>query len=215
MAWECLKATKPKIFVAIPHTGTWSAEFTEFTYGRLRFIPVNFADKITTPSRAGSLTVARNMLAKAFLEDKDATHIFWLDSDIVITKPPDPNEALRLLLSCNAPIVSGLYLARQTTGFRPSMWVKVQGGYSNDFKYTGNWFSVDAIGLGCCLVQRQVFEKIPYPYFHWDDEPSEDFYFCEQCKKAGFDIKVFTEVQASHIGLLAVDFDGKVRTLRV
>lgn len=214
MAWEVTK--KPKIVIAVPHTGTWSAEFTEFTYGRLRWIPASFADKVTLPSRAGSVTVARNMLAKAFLEDKEATHVFWLDSDVVITKPPDPNEALRLLLLCNAPIVSGLYLARQTAGFKPSMWMKFQDGYSNDFKkYTGNWLSVDAVGLGCCLVQRQVFEKIPYPYFHWDDEPSEDFFWCEQCKKAGFEIKVFTEVEASHIGMLAVNIDGKVRTLRV
>ena len=64
--------------------------------------------------------------------------------------------------------------------------------------------------------KREVFEKIPYPYFKWDKEsPSEDFYFCQKAIEHGYEIRVFTDVKCSHIGMLKVKSDGSFSTLDV
>jgi GT2 family glycosyltransferase len=125
-----------------------------------------------------------------------------------------------MLLACNAPVASGLYRAKQKTGFHYAAWVKNPRG-EGYFPIQGwtagsNWIKVDAIGLGFCLLKREVFERIPHPWFKWDKPaPSEDFYFCEQLIKYGYEIRVLTDVKCSHIGTLKVHHDGTISTLEV
>jgi GT2 family glycosyltransferase len=188
----------------------------EKTWGPLRWVPLDWCEKIPLMCRVPSLPLARNILAKHAL-DAGATHLFWLDSDLVFEKPEDPNEALRLLYLCDAPIVAGLYRAKQKVGFNYAAWVKVEGGYAPIREWSGNYIRVDVTGLGCCLVKREVFEKVPKPWFKWVEEeaPSEDFAFFEKCREAGYEVRIFTEVRLSHIGALKVLSDGSVSTLDV
>jgi GT2 family glycosyltransferase len=160
------------------------------------------------------------MLAKMALDDPKTTHILWLDTDSICEEPSDPNEALRRLLWCNVPVVSGLYRAKKKGGVYPyAMWLKskTQEGYEAITGWTGNWLKVDAIGLGFCLMRREVFEKVPPPWFVWksSDGPSEDFAFCEKLIENGYEIKVFTDVKLSHAGMMKVKTDGSVSTLDV
>ena len=216
MAWEHepVKITeKPKIALLLPHRESLPAEFVESIWGPLRQVPVAWCDKIPRMCRTPSLPVARNILAQQAL-DAEATHLLWVDSDGVMETPPDPNEALRLLYQCNAPIAACLYRCKQKIGFNYAAWMKTPGGYTPIESWTGNWFPVDVTGLHFVLIKREVFEAVKKPWFHWeeDEAPSEDFYFFERAKEAGYQVRIFSEVRLSHLGELKVLSDGKVTT---
>jgi len=211
---------RPVVCICIPHTGSWNAEWVEKTYTPLKCIPTPYFDKIINLSRGSPVDVARNQFAKAVLEDKRITHLFFVDSDIIPEIPPDPNEMIFRLLSCNVPIVTGLYRARKKEGFSYAIWMEAGNEqFVPVEQWTGNFFRVDVCGAGCLLIRRDVLEKVPPPWFVWDDmkaSPSEDFMFTLKCRKYGFETWCFSEVRCSHIsGQLKVMSDGRVVTCEV
>ena len=227
-AWEALGITrerqegnrgKPRIAICVPHTGNWNAEWTEKTYGPLRFIPLDWCDKIPFLCRVPSLPLARTILVESTLQ-ANADYVFFLDTDVIIEG--DPNQALRMLYECmqgtdDVSIVSGLYRAKQKGGFNNAMWMKTEGGYAPIREWSGNFLTVDVCGLGLSLIKTEVFKKSPKPWFHWEESDgiSEDFFFMEKCHSYGFKTFVFTEVKASHVGSLKVQNSGEVGTLDV
>ena len=223
MAWEREEAKPvpvgiPRVAICVPHTGSASLEWMTTTYGPLRFIPVDWCVKNIFLGKGLPLAVQRNSLVEDALK-WGCTHVLFLDTDNVVETPPDPNEALKKLLACSEPIVSALYRAKKQEGFPYCMWMDtpdeehmtVIGGY------TGNWIQPDLIGIGFCLVRREVFEKVSKPWFKWDTlTPSEDFYFIKMARKAGYRVNVFTDVKLSHAGQMKVRAaDGSVRMLDV
>jgi len=203
---------KPKIALLLPHRGSLPAEFVESIWGPLRQIPLAWCDKVRFMNRSPSLPLVRNELAKQAL-DAGCTHFLWVDSDGVMETPPDPNEAMKLLYDCDAPIVACLYRAKQKIGFHNAAWNKTPGGYTPIDNWTGNYFPVDVTGMHFVLIKREVFENVPQPWFHWETgPPSEDFYFFEKAKEAGYEVRIFAEVRLSHLGELKVLSDGSVTT---
>ena len=218
MAWErergpVVVSEKPRIALLLPQTGNLPAEFVEKVWGPLRWVPLDWCEKIPRICRVPSLPLARNILAQQAL-DAGATHLLWVDSDGAMEAPPDPNEALRLLYQCDAPIAACLYRAKQKIGFNYAAWVKTEGGYTPIWQFSGNWFPVDVTGMHFVLIKREVFEAVKKPWFHWeeDEAPSEDFYFFERAKEAGYQVRIFSEVRLSHLGELKVLSDGSVTT---
>lgn len=215
MAWNL---TKPRIMVAIPTTEKIYLEFAIKTLVPL-YKAEDWCVKTFSFCRGVPVSVARDTLVKQALADPYVTHILFVDTDCIPEDPPDPNEALRRLYACDAPIVSGLYRAKQQIGFNYAAWMRVPGNqiaFTPIQSYTGNWFEVDAIGMGFCLIKREVFETIPPPWFPWPTEtPSEDFNFCIKAKEYGYKIMVFADVKVSHIGSLKVKTDGSITTLEM
>lgn len=213
--------TVPHVCVCVPHFGSVSLEWVESTYGPLRFVPQSDFAKSSKLSRGIlNLDTERNELVKYALEDKTVTHLLFLDTDCIIESPPDINQAVRHLLAINVPVVSGLYRAKKAKGLYPyAMWARNPGGgigYVDLQQWTGNYLKVDAIGFGFVLLKREVFEKIPFPWFVWDKPvPSEDFDFCQKMRQYGYDINVFTEVCFSHAGTMKVKTAGEVHVLDV
>ena len=162
-------------------------------------------------------------------------------------------------------IVSGLYRAKQQHGFNWAMWMHMEGavcgkcnhgskewvvgtkcpdcggvlnqksGFVPIDSWSGNWFEVDVVGMGFCMMKievvKAVLDKIKYDNdkltdilknykstidvnrfmvktpFHWDSEgeQSEDFHFLMLAKSLGYKVKVFSEVLLNHIGTLVVE----------
>ena len=220
----------PKIAICVPFNGNWIPEWVERLYLPLMYTPTSNFQKVAFLCRVPSLPVARDILVKQALSI-NCDYIFFLDSDHVTETPADPNVALNNLYQMinksknkddknykDARIVSGLYRSKQKTGFGYAMWLKYQDrGFTPIAEWTGNWLSVDTIGMGFCLIDTIVFKELPKPWFKWDesDQMSEDFYFCTQAKKQGYDIRVFTDVKLSHLGSLKVKCDGSITVMDV
>ena len=213
------KNKKPRIAIAVPYAGNFHPEWTERAYVPLRYIPVDWCDKIPILSKVPSIPVARDMLIKQSLE-LGADYTFFLDSDLLFESPKDPNVALRTLYQCmhdnpDSKIVSGLYRAKKKEGFSYAMWSKAPNdlkGYVPISEWTGNWIEVQVTGLGCCLIDNSIFKTIPKPWFSWEqkEDVSEDFYFMEKARKYGFVTRVYTDVKMSHIGTMKILSNGSI-----
>jgi len=225
-AWNDIQNDTPNIAIAISYNGNWHPEWIEKTYSHLRYFPVNWCTKINFLCKVPSISVSRDILVNQALE-ANCDYIFFMDTDHVFEMPTDPNVALNQLYQCinknkidkdgnvnkDAKIVSGLYRAKQKVGFNNAMWMKVERkGYAPIREWTGNWLEVDVVGLGCCLIDMQVFKDIERPWFKWEmkDDISEDFYFFELAKKHGYNTHIFTDVKLSHLGMLKVKSDGNI-----
>lgn len=176
---------------------------------------------------------ARNRLIEQMRDHPmKPTHIFFMDADIV----PSP-DALTRLLSHGLPIVSGLY-RRRLPPYEPMAFVKRpppqspssakqphfgvvrrgKGKVLQPISMKGPRLrNVDVVGAGCLLIRREVFEKVPAPWFtsEWREEGhlSEDFSFCEKARKVGYRIAVDTAVRPLHLEPMgiATGADGRVR----
>lgn len=217
------------ISICVPYNGDWSPEWIENIYVKLKYIPVNWARKLTLFCKVPSLPVARDILITEALK-ANSDYILFLDTDHVLENPTDSNEALKILYQCinkdkdsshldykSGKIVSGLYRAKQKIGFNYAMWLRHYEdnklkGYLPIKDWNGNWLNVNVTGMGFCLIDANIFKEIPKPWFHWEiaEDISEDFYFFEKAKQYGYDTHVFTDVKLSHIGKLKVKVDGTI-----
>lgn len=215
----------PKVAICIPFNTSWIPEWVEKMYLPLMYQPTAWCQKVAFLTRVPSVSVARNTLVEQALSI-NADYLLFVDTDIIMEQPTDPNVALNQLYQTinksnnkddknykDARIVSGLYRAKQKTGFSYAMWLKYEGkGFVAIGNWNGNWLNVDVVGLGFCLIDMQVFKEIPKPWFVWNEPSSisEDFYWCTLAKQHGFNTMVFTDVKLSHLGILKVKTDATI-----
>lgn len=210
----------PHVLIATPHHGDCSFEFATTMMAGLLIGQPDFKKSFTFMRGVQNLDVERNMMVKALLAEKGATHLLFIDSDMLPEEPvKDVNYFIRSLLATNHCIASAFYRAKQREGFPNAMWVKAidagtkEEGFVPIMEWSGNWIPADAIGMGFCLIERKVFEKMPYPWFKWgeDGKPSEDFHFCIEAKRYGFEARVLTDLKLSHEARVKIMPDGKIR----
>lgn len=168
---------------------------------------------------------ARNKIAEKML-DSGYDYVLLVDNDEVLKK-----DALLNLLETEQSyplghsMVVGYCLARPRNNInktgRTTVFKFGEKNYTADNAYTGEELKhlqekgvtklqVRGSGLGCALIHREIFEKIPYPYFKWVDyrnktQLSEDLYFCEQFKRIQMPIFVDTRVSCGHL-MRHIDF---------
>jgi GT2 family glycosyltransferase len=143
----------------------------------------------------------RNSIVNHFLGEKKATHLFFLDSDVL--PPPD---AIPRLIKHKVPIVSGLYRERRQE-HRPIIITTPKRrdgklGFCFPYRYKpprNRLVSCDVVPAGCLMIERSVFEKLQRPWFHIDKQYGEDIYFCLCARKAGYRILVDTGVDCLHL----------------
>jgi len=157
----------------------------------------------------------RNLLIDRFLtapEYKRFTHILFMDADTVPVNP----YAIERLLSHNKDVIAGITPIYWKNTKRFSWNVKCLFN-DNQIRHLeleeipASLFTCLAVGGTTLLVKRHVLEKLQKPYQKttWNEDiteykQGEDFYFCDQIRRAGFDIWIDPQVVCRHFHTLDI-----------
>lgn len=164
--------------------------------------------------------MARNRIAADAL-NAGYDYVLMVDNDIAL-----PQDALANLLEHGTGIVLGWYLNRYGKGEkRPTTLFKMGEGWKSydaselvALRDAGTHkLRVKGGGMGCALIQADVFEMLPFPWFEWTDESrdrlvvdsvhechdafhsgGEDINFCNLASAFGLPIYADTRVACGH-----------------
>lgn len=207
--------------IVIPHTGTVSMRWA------IRLATMNAPPHHLVTKSTAAVDLARELTVEDALQHSPEWLLF-LDSDVI-----PPEDVFYRLQRHEQPVVSGLYFVDGDYP-HPAAWVLDENDSPSTVDVDENGrlvvdhegeplvlepdvnglVTVDAIGLGCVLVHRSVFEELEKPWFRWtrgyEEHPwdlrherekpgiSEDFYFCHKLAEAGYDVHLDTSVQCAH-----------------
>lgn len=184
---------KTKVFIAIPTTGNIRTELAFF----LIHLDENYDTEVLF-TFGGGITHNRNLLVENFLMT-EYEWLLFIDSDIM-----PPFNVLEMTKN-RRDICSGVYYQWKDDKLVPLVYKKESNHYKIFYNIDENdVVEVDGAGAGCLLINRRVFEAIKKPYFIFEYDKgglctlSEDLYFCEKAKKAGFKIFVDRKMICDH-----------------
>lgn len=154
---------------------------------------------------------SRTELAKSALE-WGATHILWLDSDMVF-----PAWTFHHLFKQDKPVIAANYARRRPPHLPVTFKTLTPGGdeHSHALCYTEpqseGLEEVEAVGFGVVLMQTSIFNDIKVaPFRVIDDEMcknrvGEDVYFCLLLKEKGIPIYIDHTLShhVTHMGTMA------------
>jgi hypothetical protein len=130
------------------------------------------------------LSLHRDQFARGFVAS-DATHVLLLEGGVV-----PPENVLERLLEADASIVTAVYL--QWVDERLSTNVQAFTDRSWSENVPARIFPVRRCLLGCILLRREVFAKVPAPWFLSMMTPEgfvgDDEWFCSAVRRAGLSI---------------------------
>lgn len=132
-----------------------------------------------------------------------ATHILWLDADMVFPK----DAGLRLLshvLERDIDVMPrNVVAANYATRVHPSRPTASKDGQRIPSFNKSGLESVDHVGMGVFLMATAVVRDLPKPRFWYSTETeTEDVYFCNLLRKAGHEIWIDHDLskEVGHIG---------------
>ena len=170
--------------------------------------------------RGHDCATARNRIVQKML-DGGYDYLMMVDNDVTV-----PSDALVNLMSHGVGCVSGFYLHRNADNVpsdRTCVCKLLDGfgrpyfNYPLESEYTKHELSemrtrgehlveIHGGGMGCILVEADVFHKVSYPWFDWVNYSdgrrgmlSEDLYFCEELRKKNIPRYVDTRVACGHL----------------
>jgi hypothetical protein len=137
---------------------------------------------------------------------KGHDYLFCVDSDIVL-----PEDTLIKMLGWDRDIVSGLYIQRIPGTHTLEVYEDIGGGGVANIpwekiKLHNGLMEIAACGFGCVLVKGDVIRGMEYPHFVYRsainhaNTYSEDVYFCQKAREAGFKIWADTTILCDHVG---------------
>lgn len=135
-------------------------------------------------------------------------HMLHVDSDMIF--PPHTLEQLLHMQTTHTAITSGIYIQRKDHERVCEAYVHdpVTGAHVNvDLTQlpSNQCVTVDAVGFGCCLVRRDVYEQVGEPWFEYHQchtgapRISEDVDFCMKAQRKGFKTAIHTSLWYGHI----------------
>lgn len=145
---------------------------------------------------------ARNLCVQLLKKNAQFTHVWMLDSDC----QPDL-DSLDRLLECDVDIACGVYKLLMSEGIRWAVLDKQDDGkyyLQKQLKDETEPYYADAAGAGCMLIRREVFDKIAWPWFRFEEhqdmtQKTEDVFFFEKCNAAGIRPLIVPTVRMTHI----------------
>lgn len=155
-----------------------------------------------------NIGVLRNMLVDMALRHRDTTHIFFLDSDVVV-----PPFGLVRMLRRDVDIINGVY----TMKVPPYVPLIIKRPKNAEGKRKYNYYTlltqellnkvipIDATGAGCLLVKKEVLVDMGPPWFQVTPQESglsaigEDLFFFDKAKDMGYEVLMDTSIQCDHI----------------
>lgn len=143
-------------------------------------------------------------------------YIWFVDDDTV--PPNDAGRHLLYLLEQHGPslggkvmVAGGIYCTRSSPP-EPIVYLESGAGAHWNWK-VGETFKCWGLGTGCMMINLEVFEHLPEPWFQTtmeaEKKETDDLYFCGLVEKAGFEVM-------AHGGILCHHYDlerGMVYTL--
>lgn len=168
----------------------------------------------------GRTDINRNRMAKWLRDNPEYSHILMLDLDHMHMPNIVERLASWVLDDPSRLVVSGLHF-RRAAPFDPCAFVF---GPDGQLHAPATWepglFEVHAVGHGSILIAREVFERLPEPWWAYTYEgveenlfPSEDMWFSHICRGGGVKMWVDTTVTSPHLIHNLVDGDTFKRFL--
>lgn len=162
----------------------------------------------------GRTDINRNRMAKWVRDNPEYTHLLMLDLDHIHAPNIVERLASWVLDDPSRLVVSGMHF-RRAAPFDPCAFVF---GPDGELHAPVNWepelFEVHAVGHGSILIAREVFERLPEPWWAYTYEgvernvfPSEDMWFSHICRQGGVKMWVDTTVTSPHLITNLVDGD--------
>ncbi len=135
---------------------------------------------------------------------KKQKYIWFIDDDTV--PPPDAGRNLIYLLEQNGPphgkvmVAAGIYTTRSSPA-EPLVYLSQGSGSHWNWK-VGETFKCWGIGTGCMMIDLEIFDHLPEPWFKTTMEAeyreSDDLYFCQLVADAGFEVMAHGGVLCHH-----------------
>lgn len=143
----------------------------------------------------------RNDLVQTVLERSSHSHIMWLDSDMVF-----PRHTVNSLLKHDRNVVACTYSTRHKP-YNNVAFVN-SDDLTQRLDATKGLHRVFAVGMGCMLVNMDVYSVLPKPWYQFEynyanqDFLGEDLYFCKQLAEYDItcDVDVDLSQQLAHVG---------------
>lgn len=159
--------------------------------------------------------VGRNEIVRHFLKT-DASYLFFMDADMTF-----PVDIVPRLLRHEKAVITARYHMRKPPHSAVA-YVKhptVDGRHAYKAIHVGRGvFEVERGGAGALLIRRDVLEAIqfrlgPNNWFRYqlgpEEEPdytvSEDFWFYQQAREAGFPVFVDWDCECGHLQMMTVN----------
>ena len=142
------------------------------------------------------VAAAYNDIVREFMKD-GADFLLTIEGD---TFPPaDALVKLMKHMADGKRVVGAWYPKRQDAVYEGSPIVIGNNGKRGHLEADGEVHEVYTIPMGCTLYSAEVFYEIEYPYFETTDCLSQDSFFSQKLRDAGFKLYCDTSIRCKHI----------------
>ena len=129
----------------------------------------------------------------------DCTHLLFIDSDMVFE-----SDIAERLLARDKDIIGVNSMVRQLP---LTSTVKIHNEKGEKiYEMLDDLFECQAVGTGIMLIKMSVFDKLPRPWFFYEQDENgdlktgSDMWFCNKAKEVGFKIWCDPTINVGHIG---------------
>lgn len=194
---------KPVLTIGIPCRGNVDPQWA-YWLKELNIPQEHFSDYELLMPQNMQVDEARNYIVEKMKGD----YVFFLDSDVLC-----PSDTIQRLMTHKKDVVSGLYFTKKAP-FSPNIFKKsdADGRWDTYVFYDhvakkNPLIEVGSAGMGCCLIKKEVLDKVGMPWFYFTNgykkdiqRESEDHSFFRRCGEEKIKVFCDTSIKCGHIG---------------